>query len=349
MDYLFFDIECANCDGGNGKICSFGYVITDEEFNIIKMEDLVINPKAPFRLRNYGKDVITLAYSKEEFNKAPTFDYYYDYISTLLGKEDRMIFGYAPENDAAFLRSEFERYKLKKIDFYFYDVSRLLRNIEFKDEKNTISLSKACEKLEINNELEIHKSSDDALATALILKHLVNNYGQITELIENYKPSKGYMINGEIGADYFKPKVELSAHEMNHIKGVNKDNFRYLLRRLAEEKHRGPLYGKRICFSATYEYYHYTEMMYIVKKINELGGQYSNKLSSANLFILKPRNIKSECKRRISIDNMILNNEKNIPDIETFEKFMQFLKIDLKTLTSDSKEMLEYLENLKKS
>jgi hypothetical protein len=43
MDYIFFDIECANCFGGRGKICSFGYVITDENFNIRQKNDLIIN------------------------------------------------------------------------------------------------------------------------------------------------------------------------------------------------------------------------------------------------------------------------------------------------------------------
>ena len=54
MQYLFFDIECANCDGGNGKICSFGYVLTDENFNEIEKEDIIIDPKAPFHLRGWG-------------------------------------------------------------------------------------------------------------------------------------------------------------------------------------------------------------------------------------------------------------------------------------------------------
>ena len=34
MEYLFFDIECANSFDGGGKICEFGYVITDEQFQI---------------------------------------------------------------------------------------------------------------------------------------------------------------------------------------------------------------------------------------------------------------------------------------------------------------------------
>ena len=35
MKYLFFDIECAN---RLNKICEFGYVLTDENFNILKKD-----------------------------------------------------------------------------------------------------------------------------------------------------------------------------------------------------------------------------------------------------------------------------------------------------------------------
>ena len=39
MKYVFFDIECANCFQGNGKICSFGYVITDEKLKYESLYD----------------------------------------------------------------------------------------------------------------------------------------------------------------------------------------------------------------------------------------------------------------------------------------------------------------------
>ena len=42
MKYLFFDIECANCFEGKGKICEFGYVLTDEAFNEIESKEIII-------------------------------------------------------------------------------------------------------------------------------------------------------------------------------------------------------------------------------------------------------------------------------------------------------------------
>ena len=50
MRYVFFDIECA--DGGKGSICSFGYVICDEEFREIESDDIIINPDSAYKLRN---------------------------------------------------------------------------------------------------------------------------------------------------------------------------------------------------------------------------------------------------------------------------------------------------------
>lgn len=43
MRILFFDLEYASCKNGC-KICEFGYVITNEKFEIIERNNLIINP-----------------------------------------------------------------------------------------------------------------------------------------------------------------------------------------------------------------------------------------------------------------------------------------------------------------
>ena len=45
MKYLFFDIETLLAQNVNPRIVSFGYVLTDENFNEISKEDILINPK----------------------------------------------------------------------------------------------------------------------------------------------------------------------------------------------------------------------------------------------------------------------------------------------------------------
>jgi hypothetical protein len=76
MKYLFFDCECANCYNHEGKICSFGYVITDEAFHVLEQKDIIINPDAPFdpHVLGQGERSIDLAYTPLRFEHAPKFD-----------------------------------------------------------------------------------------------------------------------------------------------------------------------------------------------------------------------------------------------------------------------------------
>ena len=46
--YLFYDTEFANSFGGIHKLCSFGYILTDTDFNMIKNEEYIMDPEEPF-------------------------------------------------------------------------------------------------------------------------------------------------------------------------------------------------------------------------------------------------------------------------------------------------------------
>lgn len=76
MNYLFFDIECANSNDG-AKLCEFGYVITNEKFEKITQKNILINPAAPF-----DEFVIKslLNYKKEEYDNSPLLPAVYDEI-----------------------------------------------------------------------------------------------------------------------------------------------------------------------------------------------------------------------------------------------------------------------------
>ena len=51
--FLFFDCECANCFDGIGKICSLGYVLADDELNVI--ESSIINLRKIYLMPDYIK------------------------------------------------------------------------------------------------------------------------------------------------------------------------------------------------------------------------------------------------------------------------------------------------------
>ena len=82
--FVFFDCECANTFDGVGKICSLGYVICDDDLNIIESEDVVMNPECDFDWYLLsGKGDCKLAYSKDYFRIKPNFESYYKDIKKL--------------------------------------------------------------------------------------------------------------------------------------------------------------------------------------------------------------------------------------------------------------------------
>ena len=64
MKYLFFDIEC--CDGTH--MCSFGYALCDEKCNIIKSDDILINPEAEYFRGMHKHAGFSLAYTEAQMN-----------------------------------------------------------------------------------------------------------------------------------------------------------------------------------------------------------------------------------------------------------------------------------------
>lgn len=328
MNYLFFDIECANCDHGNGKICSFGYVKVNESLDVVEENDIIINPKAPFHLRGYGANAkvnIELAYPESVFNSAEPFPKHYDTLKALLTEPDTLLFGYAPENDAGFLRSEFERYRLPMINFDFYDVQRLFKHCTSDEEDgNLVSLSSACEKLGIDPDIANHKSSSDALATAMVLKKLCQEQNlSPVELIKKYPLCVGSLKNGNLTASYFKPRPALLPSEKNMMKSINKDRFKNVLRKLAITF--PSCKGKRVCFSWSYEYYHFSEMCVLATELMRNGYRYTAKVSECDIFVKKPSGFGIPCKKLIEAEE--LSEKRGRPKLIEFNELL--VKINL--------------------
>lgn len=329
MEYLFFDIECANCDGGNGKICSFGYVLADSILDVMEKRDIVINPKAPFKLKGWGnKYYINLSYPEEEFLGSPEFPFYYNKIKELL-TENRIVFGYAPENDAGFLRSEFDRYGLEPIDFTFYDVQRLHKLVVSPSEGNLRSLAGACADMGIDTSFTEHKSCDDAHASLLLLKKLCEmETVSPEELTERFTPCRGELKNGEIYADYFRRNKPLSPEERNYLKGDNKDAFRSLIRKLNNMNAHGMLYGKKVCFSRLYEYRHFSEMCVLVSKLRSIGGLYTDKVRQCDIFVKTPTQTRGVCDRLEDAEALREQRGGQRPSIMSFDGFLTLINMD---------------------
>lgn len=179
--FVFFDCECANTFDGIGKICSLGYVITDDELNVIESEDVIMNPECEFDWYLFSKkSEIKLAYSKDYFRAKPNFESYYKDIKKLFTTGNRYIAGFAVHNDVSFVNDDCERYQKDYILFRAFDLEKFLEKTFEKKQK----LSEWALELGVNVEkFKTHKSVDDAMMTMLCLKSVCKKLGKSAEEI----------------------------------------------------------------------------------------------------------------------------------------------------------------------
>ena len=166
MKYIFFDVECASCENGRGRLYSLGYMITDENFNIIENEkDILINPS----IEKWDWYVVKkmMAYPKKEVQKYPKFDEQYNRIKSLL-EDDSLVFGYNVSCDVSYVLDECERYNLEPIKINYFDVQRL----EIKASGKRKSLGKAYELWCKNVPTIVHRSDADARLTFELAKEI---------------------------------------------------------------------------------------------------------------------------------------------------------------------------------
>ena len=121
MKILFFDLEYASCKNGC-KICEFGYVITNEKFEIIERNNLIINPYISNDEWDWWALKHILTRTKKEYEERLTFNKYYPKIKEIIESCDYVL-GHSLNNDAKALNDDCKRYNLPSIDFDFYDVN----------------------------------------------------------------------------------------------------------------------------------------------------------------------------------------------------------------------------------
>lgn len=230
MKYLFFDIECSNCFDKVGKMCEFGYVLTDEEFNILKKDDIPMSPgkgrenRFYLKGRKHEKD-LELAYEYDYYQEQPEFPCFYKAIEKLICDPDTICFAFSMENDILHLFNSCKRYGCKQLNYYCYDVQRFAT--EYLESDKLINLTNACLKIVGPNsrlDLNPHLSRDDAIATMRVFKAIcelekvsskeyLNNHssfgGKNTTYIESYfkrlkekcEKTEGYRLFDSIRVD----------------------------------------------------------------------------------------------------------------------------------------------------
>ena len=288
MRYLFFDIEC--CNGRN--ICEFGYVITDDKFNILEKKDFTINPENKFNLtgRPDGRDLY-LYYPESTYFRSNKFPYFYEDIKKLIEYPDQLIVGHAISNDAGFLRIACRRYKLDPINFKFADSQRMFS--EFSNIRKSISLENAGESLSVEKPKYLHKSDDDSELTMNLVKGMCKQLdNSLEELIELCDSCSGKSENNQITYDDFEirqqKRYEAAKSGVNNT--VRGRNYRMFLQFLDGVKPQGDivesdLNGKSLCVSLNYEIGHFKEMISLVQLLTNHNATYKMRASDNDIFV----------------------------------------------------------------
>ncbi len=288
MKYLFFDIECSVVSKTAAKICAFGYCLTDEKFNILEKEDLLINPQGSFHLTDRrGTQGLVLPYEYGSFKSYPTFLQYKDKIYGLLQDKDTLVVGHATMNDVKYLNLESKRFKLPSFKFDFADTQFLYMNRigEFSRQFGLGSIAK-----ELGVEFVAHRAVDDAYATMRIAEALCKAEGEgvtLTELIEKYEITLGRIEEYEISLTTSKGLEEYRAEQEKKKEEREKariEFFRFADREKRKRAKEGRLKGKTVCFSHPLELQ--TEISKpLLKALFAEAGYFLSRAEECDLYI----------------------------------------------------------------
>ena len=164
LKLLFFDMEFANGQIP-GSVFSFGYVITDEEFNILSgPADICINPDCEWN-EYVAKNI--LAYPMESIKASPLFPDCYETIKDLFASVDVAV-GFSVSNDITALRRACARYELSPILYRWFDMEKLCRRADKHKEAHGLAgyVTAWCGEAPENQ----HRSDGDALATMHLMR-----------------------------------------------------------------------------------------------------------------------------------------------------------------------------------
>ena len=292
MNYLFFDIECS--DGRH--MCSFGYVLCDCRFNVLKQEDILINPEAPFRLARYGGEPqIQLGYPKERFYASPNFVARYDKIKKILEAKNQLVIGHSILNDVNFLQRACERYDKPHFEYSFFDEQQIYKTINEGKAVST-ALEKIAETYGVEPE-SLHRSDDDSRTTMEIVRHMCDDFDMSPEQLANAYPlSKGKVENGIVKRFVLDPykwfcsavfdiadsKKSADKQSGEKGKGVSAEREQSSLQTGKKDKR---FEGKKFCFATKLERTIPLKMYTVAKKISALGGEYTDNPAECDVFV----------------------------------------------------------------
>lgn len=284
MKLVFFDIECASVHKTTAKICAFGYVVCDEQFNILEKEDILINPKGRFELTDRkGEKGLKLPYEYEDFKKQPPFRKVYPRIKQLLEDGNSLVFGHAVLNDVKYLNLETRRFKLPSFSFAFAD-SQLM----YMTYKNDFSKQAGLEHIaqDLGVEFTPHRAVDDAYATMRIVEAICKAKGcGAGEIMEELKFTLGkienYTVKPPQSGNFKTYKAEHRAAKEARSRARVKFHNTVTSRKFRKG---GALKGGKYIFARSIED-DLSVSLPLVDRLYELGGRYAQKVEDCDVCV----------------------------------------------------------------
>ena len=195
MKILFFDLENATSKGG-AKICEFGYVVTDEQFNVTERGNFIINPNIRYNEWDWYVVRKVLTRKKNEYTKQPTFKEYYPQIRDLMLSADYVV-GHSLDGDAKAVNGECARYGLPAIDYDYYDERDVF--LRYTDTVNQRSVMNILLDLGVEGDTTEHDAEADAYNTMIGMKTMVERSGlSLADFCRHYASAKGRSENYEV-------------------------------------------------------------------------------------------------------------------------------------------------------
>lgn len=292
MKYLFFDVECSNCHNGIGKICEFGYVLTDEHFNILAKDDIPMSPGKGYWSRfdltgRDGEKDIELAYEYDYYFEQPEFPFFYERIKQLMCDEETICFAYSMGNDIRHVHNTCERYKKKPLSYECYDVQKLVA--KHLEQKGQMNLEAACRVIVGPNSLiglEKHLSRDDAKMEMMIFEAIC---------VLEQKSSSRILNESAFAKTNSIDFIDDIRNHSNKKKMIEEARKYYFSLFAPDEILDNPdNKGKRYNISGTIKK-DFNLVKNIVSLIEETGGVLSNYLDKTDFFVVLDDKNKEEC------------------------------------------------------
>ncbi|MDE7083566.1 MAG: hypothetical protein K2O89_07710 [Clostridia bacterium] len=306
MQLVFFDIECAGVHKTYAKICAFGYVLCDEQFNILEKRDILINPKGKFELTDRkGDKGIVLPYNYEEFKKYPKFNAVYPQIKALLEDKNTVAVGHAVLNDVKYLNLETKRFKLPSFNFKFAD-SQLFFMAAKNDFTRQFGLEYIAEELGV--EFTPHRAADDAYATmkvveAMCKKHCCDFFGLASLLGFTAGKISNYTVTPPQCTGLKKFRQAKNKEKQERAEKRIKFNNNLTRKRV---KKKGALTGKKFNFSRGIED-DITVSLDFVDKIYDLGGTYKQHVEECTHYVADDGDQTERTKKAIAAGKIIIS------------------------------------------